>query len=448
MISTSTSEGRTNYRWLICALLFFATTINYIDRQILSLVKPILDEQLGWTNEQFGLVNSAFQGAYAVGLLGFGWFIDRFGTKIGYSISIGFWSLAAVCHSLVGSVAAFRWARVFLGVGESGNFPSAIKAVAQWFPRRERAYATSLFNSGANVGAIVAPATIPFLAAAWGWKLPFVIAGTAGFLWLFLWIWLYEIPEKHRRANSGELNYIKSDLDENAAADRTVPWLSLLQYRQAWSFIVAKFMTDPVWWFFLIWLPDYFNKTRGLNIKKLGLPIVAIYTIVTVLSIAGGWLTNYLVRCGWSANKTRKLCMLFFALCVLPIVFVTNSNLWGAVCLIGLAGAAHQAWSANLFTTVSDMFPQKAVASVVGIGGMAGSVGGMLFPFYAGRLLDRFTARGAATAGYGLLFGICAGAYVIAFGISHLLTPRFEQVNFRPKSKGQASNLRSGTSRL
>lgn len=425
------SAARSSYRWLVCTLLFLATTINYVDRQILSLVKPILDQQLGWTNEQFGLVNSAFQGAYACGLLAFGWLVDRFGTKIGYGISIALWSVAAICHSLVGSVAGFRYARMFLGVSEAGNFPSAIKTVAHWFPRKERAYATSLFNSGANVGAIVAPATVPALVAIGGWQTPFVVAGVAGLVWLVAWNWLYATPEKHPGVNREELAHIHGDSSELIAAEQAIPWLQLLGYRATWSYIVAKFLTDPVWWFFLIWLPDFFNKTRGMDLKHLGPPLVWIYSIVTVLGVAGGWLTNYLVKHGWSVNKTRKLCMLFFALCVVPVVFVKGSGLWGTVCLIGLAAGAHQAWSANLFTTVSDMFPKKAVASVVGIGGMAGSIGGMLFPAYAGWLLDRYEKLGSPQTGYAILFAICAAAYVTAFLIGHVLAPKFERVEVK-----------------
>lgn len=428
-LPVTASGGRGGLRWVVCALLFFATTINYIDRQILSLVKPILDSELHWTSEQFGWVNSAFQGAYAVGLLGFGWFIDRFGTKLGYAVSIGLWSVAAMSHALVGSIAGFRWARMFLGVSEAGNFPSAIKAVALWFPRRERAFATSLFNSGANVGALIAPATIPFIAAAWGWRAAFVMAGAAGFVWLALWWALYEVPERHARLSAGERAHINSDLEPAEAAEAVRPsWSKLLLYRQTWSFIIAKFMTDPVWWFFLIWLPDYFNRTKGLDLKKLGLPIVIIYAMVTVLSIAGGWLTDWLVLRGWSNNRTRKTCMLLFALCVLPILWVKGAGLWGAVALIGLAAAAHQAWSANLFTTVSDMFPKRAVASVVGLGGMAGSVGGILFPPYAGRLLDRFALLEDVNAGYAILFGLCALAYLGAFALNHLCAPRFDPI--------------------
>jgi len=423
------SVGR--YRWVICALLFFATTINYIDRQILSLLKPMLDEQLKWNNEQFGQVNSAFQGAYAISLLGFGWFIDRFGTKVGYAVSIAAWSVAAACHALVGSARGFMLARVGLGLGEGGNFPSAIKAVALWFPKRERAYATALFNSGANVGAIVAPAIVPWVAFTWGWQAAFVGAGLAGFAWLFLWIPFFDVPERIERLKASELTHIRSDVEERDESAKKVSWISILRYREAWSFVVCKFLTDPVWWFFLIWLPDYFKKTRGLDLKKSWIHLVSIYAIVTVLSIAGGWLAGYLTSRGWTVTRARKTAMLLFATCALPILFVTQMGDWGAVFLIGLAGAAHQAWSANLFTTASDMFPKNAVASVVGIGGMAGSVGGILFPTFSGRLLDRFAAAGNPTGGYAVLFGICACAYLVAFGIGHLLAPRFVPIQMR-----------------
>ena len=428
MSSTATTvpPGIGRYRWVICALLFFATTINYMDRQILSLIKPILDDQLKWSNEQFGLVNSAFQGAYAVGLLAFGWFIDKYGTKLGYAVSIAAWSVAAMGHALVFSLSGFFVARVALGLGEGGNFPSAIKAVALWFPKRERALATSIFNSGANVGAIVAPAVVPWIALTWGWHYAFIAAGLAGLVWLFFWIPFYNVPEKIPRLDPAELALIRSDRDEPPA--NKVPWLRLLAYRQTWSFIVAKFMTDPVWWFLLIWLPDYFKKTRGLDIKNSWVHLVSIYSVVTVLSIFGGWITGHLAKSGWTVTRARKTGMFVFALCTLPILVVTRVGDWTAVLLIGLAGAAHQAWSANLYTTVSDMFPKNAIASVIGIGGMAGSVGGILFPIYSGKLLDRFTATGNVTAGYAVLFGICACAYLVTFVFHHLLAPRFEQV--------------------
>jgi len=419
-----------NYRWVICALLFFATTVNYIDRQILSLLKPILDEQLHWSNAQFGLVNSAFQGAYGIGLLAFGWFIDRYGTKIGYAVSIAAWSIAALGHALVASVTGFGVARIALGLSEGGNFPSAIKAVALWFPKKERALSTSIFNSGSNFGAIIAPAVVPWIAYSWGWQAAFIVAGVAGLLWLAFWIPFYDSPEKSKRAGSAELAYILSDADEQAQ-EKKIQWRRLLTYRQTWSFITAKFITDPIWWFFLIWLPDFFKQTRGLDIKQSWVHLVTIYSIVTVLSIIGGWVTGYLARRGWTITRARKTGMFLFALCVLPIYLVTSVGDWTAVLLIGLAGAAHQAWSANLFTTVSDMFPKRAIASITGIGGMAGAIGGMLFPAITGTLLDAFKAAGNVTAGYAILFSICAFAYLVAFVINHLFAPRFEQFSMR-----------------
>ncbi len=414
------------YRWTICALLFLATTINYIDRQILSLIKPILDEELNWSNEQFGLVNSAFQGAYAVGLLFFGWFVDRFGAKVGYAVSIIAWSFAAMGHSFVSSVNGFLVARASLGLGEGGNFPSAIKATATWFPQRERAFATTLLNAGTNVGPILAPALVPWIAYSYGWQTTFIVAGVAGLLWLLLWIPFYTQPEKSKHVTAEELNLIQSDREENQVGPKS-SWLGLLKYRQTWSFIVAKFMTDPVWWFFLIWLPDYFKKTRGLDLKESWVHLVTIYTIITVLSVGGGWLTGHLTKRGYSVTRARKTGFFLFALCFLPIFLVTRVGDWPAVFLIGLAGAAHQAWSANLFTTVSDMFPKYAVGSVIGIGGMAGAIGGMLFPVFSGRLLDIFTANGNVTGGYTVLFTICAFAYIVTFFIHHLLAPKFEK---------------------
>jgi len=417
------------HRWAVCSLLFFATTINYIDRQILSLLKPILDDQLHWTNAEFGMVNSAFQGAYGVSLLVFGWLIDKYGTKIGYSISIAAWSLAAMGHALVGSVGGFLWARVALGLGEGGNFPAAIKATAIWFPKKERALATSLFNSGANVGAIVAPAIVPWLAFKFGWQSAFLAAGGIGFLWLFLWMPWFETPDKKSSLSSKELAWIQSDGAE--VQSKKIPWGQLLGYRQTWGFILPKLITDPVWWFFLIWLPDFFKQTRGLDIKKSWVLLVTIYSIVTVLSIAGGWVTGHLAKRGWSINRARKAGMLLFALCVVPILAVTGASDWGAVLLIGLAGAAHQAFSANLFTTVSDSFPKQAVASVIGIGGMAGALGGMLFPIVTGMLLDSYKASGNVAAGYGILFTFCAGAYLFSLFLLQFLNPRLEPLRIQ-----------------
>lgn len=410
------------YRWVICLLLFFATTINYIDRQILSLLKPILDEQLGWTSTQFGAINSAFQAAYGVSLFFFGRFIDKYGTKVGFAVSITAWSFAAMAHALVTSIPGFFAARVALGLGEGGNFPAAIKAVAQWFPGKERALATSLFNSGANVGAIVAPAIVPAIAFSLGWQWAFVLAGVAGLVWLAFWWPLFALPRQCRRLSSAELAFIEADPPEPGGSHANLSWRGLLRLRQAWSFIVAKFLTDPVWWFFLIWLPDFFKKARGLDIKSSWTLLVGIYTIITALSIAGGWLTGYLAGRGWTVTRARKTGMFIFALAVLPIAVVTRVGDWTAVLLIGLAGAAHQAWSANLFSTVSDMFPKRAVATLTGVGGAAGSLGGMIFPVLTGMILDKFSD------GYAIVFGFCAIAYLLAFFLNNLLAPRFVPV--------------------
>ena len=420
-----TPAPRSNHRWIILALLFFATTINYIDRSILSLIKPeYLDTELGWSNLQYGYVNSAFQFAYALGLLGFGWFIDRFGTKIGYTVSIVFWSVAAAGHAAVSTVFGFGVARVFLGLGEGGNFPAAIKTVAQWFPRAERAFANALFNSGSNIGSVVAPLVVLPIAAAWGWRSTFVIAGIAGILWVFFWIPLFRNPP--------------AQADDSPADDEKVSWGSLFNTRQAWAYMVCKFLTDPVWWFYLIWLPDYFKKEQHLDLKALGVvpslldplaffgwmfsqPLVVLYSIVTVLSIFAGWLVKRFAESGFDIVKVRKVSMLIFALCSLPIFFVRGLGMWEAVFLIAFAASAHQAWSASIYATVSDTFPKKAVASVSGLGGFAGSIGGMIFPIVAGMVLDA-----NPTGGYAILFSFCAFAYVVAFTIHHLLVPKLE----------------------
>ena len=427
----SSAVPATNYRWIVCALLFFATTINYIDRQILALIKPILDEQLHWTNEQFGYTNAFFQLSYAISLLIFGWVVDRFGTKTGYAASIAAWSVAALSHALVTTIGGFYAARVALGLGEGGNFPSAIKAVALWFPKRERATATAIFNSGTNVGAIIAPLVVPAIALSLGWHWAFIFAGLAGFIWLFFWGPFYNVPEKIKATNAAELEHIRSDGDDTSRDGEKISWLSLLGYRQTWAFVVAKALTDPVWWFFLTWLPDFFKQTRHLDIKNSGYMLATIYGLATVLSIVAGLIVGHLVKSGWSVTRARKTGMIIFACGVLPIVFVKDVGDWSAVLLIGLACAAHQAWSANLFTTASDMFPKRAVASVVGLGGMAGSGLGFAFPIFAGQLLDRFKAQDNISGGYAVLFGICAGAYLLAFALQHILAPKFEMVELK-----------------
>ncbi len=407
-----------SYRWTICALLFFATTINYIDRQVLGILAPTLQKDIGWNDIDYGYIVTAFQAAYAIGLLVFGRIIDKVGTKIGYTISIALWSVAAMEHALVKTVFGFGFARFSLGLGESGNFPAAIKSTAEWFPKKERALATGLFNSGANIGAVVAPLVVPWITLTWGWQEAFIFTGLLGFIWVVLWVWKYEIPERHKKLSKSELAYINSDPPEEEVVK--IPWLQLLRYKQTWAFVIGKFLTDPIWWFYLYWLPLFLNKRYNLDLANLGLPLIVIYTMTSIGSIGGGWLSGVFIKRGWSINKGRKIVMLICAVLVVPIVFASVVPEWWAVLLIGLAAAAHQGWSANIFTTASDMFPKKAVASVVGLGGMAGSIGGMLIATAAGFILQ-------ITGGqYLILFIICGSAYLIALLIFHALAPKME----------------------
>ena len=408
------------YRWTVCALLFFATTINYIDRQVLGLLAPTLEREIGWSEIEYGYIVVAFQAAYAIGLIFFGRLIDRYGTKIGYSISIVVWSVAAMAHALATSAFGFGAARFALGVGESGNFPAAIKAVAEWFPKKQRALATGIFNSGANIGAVLAPAVVPWITITYGWPAAFVATGAIGFLWLIAWGLMYERPEIHKRVSKSELAFIQSGEAEPPAAK--VPWVTLMKYPQTWSFILGKFLTDPIWWFYLYWLPKFLNKTYGLTITDLGLPLIVIYMMTSIGSIGGGWLSGALLSKGWSVNAGRKVTMLICAVLVVPIVVAsTVSDLWVAVLLIGLAAAAHQGWSANLFTTVSDMFPKHAVGSVVGYGGMAGAVGGMVLSATAGYVLE-------FTGSYLSLFILAGSIYLFSLLIIHLLVPKMKPV--------------------
>lgn len=425
----STSVGR--YRWAICALLFFATTINYLDRQVIGLLKPLLEKEFSWTEKEYGQIVMAFSACYAAGLLIFGRIVDKIGTKTGYSISIIIWSIAAMAHALAKTTLGFGAARAFLGLGESGNFPAAIKAVAEWFPKKERALATGIFNSGANIGAVAAPAVVPWLAATYGWQEAFIWTGVIGFIWLIFWWVMYEIPARHKRLSQAEFAYIHSD---EAAASPELPapkvsWGRLFSIRQTWAFVFGKFLTDPIWWFFLFWLPSYFSTTFNLDVKNLGLPLIVVYSATTIGSIGGGYLSGWLINRGWPVYKARKTSMLIFAICVIPIMAAQYAgNMWVAVGLISLAAAAHQAWSANIFTTASDMFPKFAVSSVVGIGGMAGSVGGIIFPLIVGSLLQHYKALGDIGKGYNLLFLICGCMYLIAWLVMHLFAPRMEQV--------------------
>lgn len=405
------------YRWRICAMLLAATTINYIDRQVLGVLAPFLQDEIGWNEIQYGYIVTAFQAAYAIGLLCAGAIVDRLGTKAGYAIAICVWSLAAMSHALAATVVGFVIARFFLGLGEAGNFPAAIKTVAEWFPRRERAFATGIFNSGSNIGAIVAPLLVPVIAVTWGWQAAFLFTGVLSATWLAVWLLTYRAPEQQPALSAAELAHIRSDPPEPTAK---VPWRRILRHRQAWAFVAAKFVTDPIWWFFLFWLPKFLNAEYGLTLLALGLPLVAIFVLADVGSILGGWLAGRFLRLGWSVNRARKGAMLVCALCVVPIVFAAQAdNLWLAVALIGLATAGHQGWSANVFTLTSDMFPRHAVASVVGIGGFAGAVGGMMIATFTGWLLQ-------TTGSYLPVFLMAGSAYLLALLLVHLLAPRLE----------------------
>lgn len=428
-------EKKTNFRWTVVALLFFATTINYLDRQVLGLLKPALEVEFGWTETDYATIVMAFSAAYAIGLLFYGGFVDKIGTKLGYAISITVWSIAAIFHAAAQSTMGFIAARASLGLGEAGNFPVAIKATAEWFPKKERALATGIFNSGANIGAVVAPIMVPWILGAYGWQEAFIITGAIGFIWLGFWWFLYEVPSRKKGISKDEYDHIHSDDDEETEqAQESRPeekggWLKLFRIRQTWAFVFGKFLTDPVWWFFLFWLPSYFASNFDLDLKKPSLHLAILYTATTIGSIGGGYLSGYFIRKGMPVFKARKTAMLLFAIIVVPIVFAQYcTNIWQAVALISLAAAAHQAWSANIFTTASDMFPKKAVSSVVGIGGMAGSVGGILFPLLVGNLLDAAKAAGNINTGYNLIFIICGFAYLLAWGIMHLFAPRMEKV--------------------
>lgn len=417
------------YRWTVVALLFFATTINYLDRQVIGLLKPTLEQAFSWSEIDYSNIVMAFTAAYALGMLLFGRLIDWLGTKKGYVISILAWSFAAMGHAAARSTLGFGIARAALGLGESGNFPAAIKAVAEWFPKKERALATGIFNSGANIGAVVAPIMVPWILGLWGWQEAFIITGAIGFIWLIFWWIFYEIPAKQRRLTQAEFDYIHSDADEQGISQKSVSWFRMFSIRQSWAFIFGKMLTDPIWWFFLFWLPSYFSTTFQIDLKKPSLELALVYTATTIGSIGGGYLSGYFISRGWPVFRARKIAMLIFAISVLPIMLAQyTTNVWVAVGLISLAAAAHQAWSANIFTTASDMFPKHAVSSIVGIGGMAGAVGGIAFPFLVGRLLESYKIAGNIGAGYNLLFIICGCIYLIAWGIMHLFAPKMEKV--------------------
>jgi ACS family hexuronate transporter-like MFS transporter len=405
-------------RWGICALLFFATTINYIDRQMISVLKPTLQGEYGWDETTYANIVFSFQLAYAIGYVVFGRLIDKLGARFGYSLAATIWGLAAMAHALANNATHFMIARFALGLGESGNFPAGVKAVAEWFPKKERAFAVGIFNAGANIGAILTPLIAPFLVVWFGWRVAFLFTGAIVFLWVIVWWTVYRRPREKKNLSAEELAYIESD---PADAPGDVKWLPLLRHRQTWAYAIGKFMIDPIWWFFLFWLPSFFAQEHGLNLLTFGLPLAAIYIISDVGSVAGGWLSSRLIHRGWSVNKARKTAMLACALCVPPVMLAPGvESVWGAVLLIGLATAAHQGFSANLYTIPSDLFPRKAVGAIIGIGGTIGAVGGMFMAKFTGWVLD-------ATGSYMPMFVIAGSSYLLALLVIHLLVPRMEE---------------------
>jgi MFS transporter, ACS family, hexuronate transporter len=431
-----------DYRWRILALLFFATTINYIDRNVLSFTmidegfrKSILelpqttvltDANIDDFKRQMGKVDTAFKIAYALGFIFVGWFIDKVGTKKGFSWAIVVWSLAGIGNAFVGSVRGLIFTRFMLGVGESGNFPSAIKSVAEWFPKKERAFATGLFNAGANIGIIVTAIAVPWITLNYGWRWAFVSTGLLGIVLVVSWLLMYKKPEESTRITQEELDYIRSDKDEIVTEDKRVSWAKLLTYKQTWAVIVGKFMGDPIWWFYLTWLPDFFNSSANLSekldLKNIGLPFIIIYLVSDFGSIFFGWVSSKFVQIGWQVGKARKTTMFICALCVVPIFFASfTHSIWIAVALIALATAAHQGWSANVYTIASDLFPKSVVASIIGIGGMFGAIGGALLAYFAGDIRVSF--------GYLPLFIIAGSSYLIGIAIIHSISPRWERAN-------------------
>jgi ACS family hexuronate transporter-like MFS transporter len=425
-----------NYRWTICALVFFATTVNYLDRQVISLLKSVLSDELKWDDGDYANIEIAFKLFYSFGMLIAGRVVDKLGTKKGYAMATGLWSLAAIGHALANSAFGFMIARAFLGVTEAGNFPAAIKSTAEWFPKKERALATGIFNSGTNIGAIVAPLTVPFIAAAWGWQWAFILTGLIGFIWLVLWQKHYTSPKDSKKLSQAEFDYIHSDKEdeniEKVVENEKVSWFKLLTFRQTWAFAIGKFLTDPVWWFYLFWLPDFLQSEYKLTLTEIAIPTAVVYMISTIGSVGGGYLPMAFINRNMPAFKARKTSMFIFALCVLPVVlsqYAGRINMWLAVLVIGIAASAHQAWSANIFTTVSDMFPKKATASVTGIGGMMGGLGGILLTWAVQKnMFVYYRSINQIETAYFIMFLICGGAYLLAWLIMHLLVPKMKKI--------------------
>jgi ACS family hexuronate transporter-like MFS transporter len=417
-IAAARAESVGHFRWSVCALLFFAATVNYVDRQVIGILKPTLQDFYQWSEIDYSNIVFAFTAAYAIGLLVVGRIMDWLGVRKGFSLAVVVWSLAAMGHALARSVFGFGAARFALGIGESGSFPASIKAVAEWFPRKERALATGIFNAGTNIGAVVAPLVVPWITVAYGWRWAFVATGALGFIWVIAWLAMYASPQNQPRLSRRELEYIQSDAEPPQAK---IAWRTLIPHRQTWAFATGKFLTDPIWWVYLYWVPDFLHKSHGLSLTQIGGPVITIYLLADFGSVGGGWLSSFLIKKNWSVNASRKLAMLVCAVSVVPIVFAsTATSLWTSVALIGLAAAAHQGWSANLFTLASDMFPRRAVGSVVGIGGMAGAIGGMLIAKVVGYILEW-------TGSYFPVFVIAGSAYLIALLLIHWIVPRLEQ---------------------
>jgi ACS family hexuronate transporter-like MFS transporter len=415
------------WRWIICGLLFFAATVNYIDRQVIGLLKPTLQNDFHWSEIDYSNIIFAFQLAYAAGSLLVGRAIDRLGTRKGFSLVVIMWSVAAMAHAAARSVAGFMAVRFALGLGEGGSFPASVKTVAEWFPKKERALATGIFNAGTNVGALATSLIVPWISIHYGWQLAFVVTGAFGLLWVVAWVLVYRSPERHPCVSAAELEYVRSDPAEGTAV---VSWRSLLPHRQMWAIAIGKFMTDPIWWLYLFWVPDFLNKTHGITLLNIGPPLIAIYLAADLGSVGGGWISSALIGRGWTVNRGRKTAMLICACGVLPIVFAARTtSLWLAVGIVALAAASHQGWSANMYTLASDMFPRQTIGSVIGIAGMAGAVGGMLIAKLVGYILQW-------TGSYSLIFIMASGAYLAALLIIHVIVPRLEpaQLNGIPVS--------------
>jgi ACS family hexuronate transporter-like MFS transporter len=427
VVSPASSELQTkvgNFRWFICGLLFYATTVNYMDRVVMGILKTTIAQDLHWTDSDYGQITAAFQIGYALMLPVAGRLIDWLGLRIGYSLAVLVWGLSSIGHSFAGNLVQFSVARLGLGLGEAANFPAAIKAVADWFPRKERALATGIFNSGTNVGALIAPLIVPIVVARYGWHSAFVVTGSISLSWILVWLYFYREPEKQPRLSAPELAYIRSDGHEDSTVK--IPYLTLLSKRATWAFLLAKFFTDPVWWFYLFWIPGFFATKYHVDLQHIGPPLVVIYLAADVGSVAGGWLSSWFLKRGWELTRARKTTMLIFACLVLAIVFVpfAAGNLWLTVALIGIAAGSHQGWSANVFTMGSDCFPRKAVGSVVGIGGLGGAIGGALVQPAVGKWLD------LSHQSYAPLFFIAGGMYLFTLLIINLILPRFKQESF------------------